>query len=371
MHSPQMNSKSMLKAGIVVLLSFLSSACETLSYYGQAARGQVSLLVARRSIDAVVADPATDDRLRTRLKLVQSARRFAAFELKLPLGKRYASYVDVGRRHVVWNVFAAPELSLAPRQWCYPIVGCAPYRGYFAESNAQNYARRMQEEGWEVYVGGVAAYSTLGWFDDPILSTFIDYSEADLVGLIFHELSHSLIFVKGDAVFNESFATFVEHEGLARWFATKPPSSAFQAFEAERQRRHQFTEFLLRYRRQFEALYRSQRADDAKRVEKQRLFDLLRSEYAERRADFGVGYQRYVDELNNARLATIATYHTWVPAFRKLYEQSADLDEFFVRVRALSELDFDTRRAELQALIPANESTMVNVSSLSDKKRSQ
>ena len=199
----------------------LQSGCATLSYYTEAAAGHIALLEAARPIDAWLADPATPEALRLRLERVRDIRRFASEQLRLPDNTSYASYASIDRPYVVWNVFVAPELSLELREWCFPIAGCVTYRGYFSNERAEAFAAPLREQGLDVMVGGVPAYSTLGHTPDPVLSTFISYPDAELARLIFHELAHQEFYLPGDSTFNESFASTVEAEGVRRWLAAQ------------------------------------------------------------------------------------------------------------------------------------------------------
>src|SRR4051812_10885006 len=203
----------------ILLALSASSLCGC--YLIQAATGQMQIVSKRQPIAEVIRDPATSEKLKARLEYVAAARDFASRELGLPDNESYRSYADLGRPYVVWNVFAAPEFSVEPRQWCFPIAGCVVYRGYFSEAAAQRYARKLRRRGDDVAVGGVAAYSTLGHFKDPVLSTMLGWSDAQLAATLFHELAHQVVYVPGDSQFNESFATVVEEAGLERWLAAR------------------------------------------------------------------------------------------------------------------------------------------------------
>lgn len=202
---------------VPLLAVLLLNGCSSAAYYGQLAEGQWQLLRARQPVEQVVADPATSAQLRARLEHASQARVFASQQLKLPDNRSYRVYADIGRPYVVWNVFATPELSLQPVTHCFPIAGCVAYRGYYQQGAARGAAALMRQEGMDAYVGGVEAYSTLGWFDDPILSSMVGWSEERLATLIFHELAHQRFYVQDDTEFNESFASFVEQEGTRQW----------------------------------------------------------------------------------------------------------------------------------------------------------
>ena len=214
-------------------------------YLMQAAGGQMEIASKREPISAVLKDPATPETLRTRLEYVAAARDFASRELGLPDNASYRSYADVGRPYVVWNVFATAEFSVEPRRWCFPISGCVVYRGYFNEARAQRYARRMRGQGADATVGGVAAYSTLGHFEDPVLNTMMGWSDAQLAATLFHELAHQVVYVPGDSEFNEAFATAVEEAGLERWLSVNGKSQELQAWRIQRRRGQEFIQLLL------------------------------------------------------------------------------------------------------------------------------
>jgi predicted aminopeptidase len=225
---------------LFLLLLLLVAGCDTLSYYSQAIGGQVEILHAARPIDDWLADPNTPTPLRSRLELARRIRRFASAELALPENRSYTSYAELGRPYVVWNVFAAPEFSVEPKKECFPFTGCVSYRGFFSEEDARKHARALTAQGYDVHVGGVVAYSTLGWFDDPLLSTFIREPDAQLARLIFHELAHQVVYARDDTAFNESFAVAVEEEGVKRWLDAEGRGAELEAFHAAQARRQKF-----------------------------------------------------------------------------------------------------------------------------------
>ncbi|MEJ2130367.1 MAG: aminopeptidase [Gammaproteobacteria bacterium] len=342
----------------VIAVGLVLGGCETVGFYGQAVSGQLEILMKRRSLDKVIADDDTPEEVHRKLELVSELVAYARDELSLPADGQYESYSDLERDYVVWNVFAAPELSLEPKQWCYPIAGCASYRGYFDETAAREYGARLADEGFDVYVGGVAAYSTLGWFDDPVLNTFLGRSEAGLAALIFHELAHALLYVPGDTTFNESFATAVEEEGLRRWFAARENPSAFDAYVEARAQRRVFLELVSRWTDALEALYAAELPDAQKRERKAQTFEGMRDEYrrlesaSETEGPRVQGFGAFFDEgLNNARLISVSAYRSWGDAFRALLDQAdGDLEAFYARCRELAELDAAARRERLEAL---------------------
>lgn len=338
-----------------LLLPLLLGGCATLGYYSQAIRGHVDLLARARPVDAVLRDPATPPELRTRLEQVKAARDFASRELGLPDNDSYRRYADLGRPYAVWNMFAAPELSLQPRQWCFLIVGCVTYRGYFAREHAERDAARQRERGDDVYIGGVVAYSTLGSTADPLLNTMLHRGVVETVAVVFHELAHQRIYVRDDTAFNESFAVTVEEEGVRRWLARPGQEPERERMRVNRERRQAFTALLLRYREKLERLYRSDLPDGDKRTGKQRLFAELRTDYAALRKSWGGDdrYDRWMNtDLNNAKLAAVGTYHRYTPAFRLLLaRRNGDLEKFYEDVRALADLPKTEREARLHALL--------------------
>jgi predicted aminopeptidase len=337
------------------MLSVAVCSCESVHYYNQAIQGQYSILDERQPISEIMADPESPAILRERLAHILSVRQFAENELQLPVKNHYLTYVDLKRPYVVWNVFAAPEFSLTPKTWCYPVVGCAAYRGYFTEENARQYANGLISQGYEVYVAGVTAYSTLGWFDDPVLSTFMRYSEDQSAALIFHELAHQILYVKGDTVFNESFATAVEQEGLKRWQEEIQASHLFRDYLRNYRRQKQFIHLIMDYRRILEALYQSDASTLDKREQKTYIFSELRDEF-DRLKTKQNGLSAYDDwmnySLNNAKIASVAAYHDFVPAFQKmLVVKDGNLNQFYKACRELAQKTKDERHRILNSYL--------------------
>ena len=329
-------------------------------YYWQAASGQFELWRLARPVGQVGADPATPQTLRERLALAVEIRDWASRDMALPDNGSYRRYADLGRPYVVWNVFAADPLSVQPAQSCFPIAGCVSYRGFFSEADARAYAEARRAEGLDVHVGGVPAYSTLGWFDDPLLNTFMHYPEIELVRLIVHELSHQIVYVRDDTEFNESFASAVEEEGVRRWLM-RPGKDALRAgFERNQRIRADFAALVLKYREALDEVYRSSSSDAEKRQEKARLIGALGDEYARMRdREWGGfrGYDRwFAQDINNATLASIGLYSAAKPAFTRLIDTSPDLPAVWATLRELAALPRDERRARLD-LPPAKEPT--------------
>ncbi len=331
---------------LVLASACLTAGCTNVAYYLQSFDGQMRLLQARQSIDSVIENAATPAPLKAKLKRALEIRDFATHELKLPDNLSYRGYADVRRPYVVWNVFAAGEFSAEPQQWCFPVAGCVGYRGYFALAQAEAFAQELREQGMDVFVGGVPAYSTLGWFDDPVLNTFVNYPEYELARLIFHELAHQVAYASGDSEFNESFAVAVELEGLQRWIAVHGNDRMRADFERSRQRRAQFIDLALRYRSELTALYRMPLAPDAMRERKAAAFGAMRQDYQRLKAEWGgfAGYDRFFTTLNNANLASVAIYHALVPQFQQLLaRQNGDLGAFYGEVKKLAALDKQDR----------------------------
>jgi len=341
-----------LQCLILVFISVLLISCETVSYYSQAARGQIAILTARQNIERLLADETLDSDLRATLELTLAIRQFAEQELALPAGDNYSTYVDLEREYVVWNVFAAPEFSIDPVNWCYPVAGCVSYRGYFSEQQAIRFAQQLEAEGYDVYTGGVDAYSTLGWFEDSLLSTILDRSPYQLAGLIFHELAHQVAYVPDDTTFNESLATAVEREGLRRWFAYQGDAAAQAQADASIRQQQQFIELVTRCREQFEALYHSDLDIEQMRKSKAALQLEMRATFEVLKLSWGgyTGYDSWFSRsLNNAQLSTVGSYNDLVPAFNEmLIKADGDLTAFYEAVKSLAQLDFDERRAALQ-----------------------
>jgi predicted aminopeptidase len=326
---------------LLLLLITALPACGTLQYYSQSISGQLSLMMKREDIGELIHDEAIDAPTRHKLRRVLDIRRFASEQLQLPDNSSYTSYADLGRPYAVWNVFAAPALSVKPKTWCFPVAGCVPYRGYFKREDALAYAESLKAEGYDVYVGGISAYSTLGWFDDPVLNTILSRPEPQLAGLLFHELAHQKLYVKDDATFNESFATAVELEGVRRWLTQNQLTDTFTSYQKGKQRQAQFIKLVIRTRDELEVLYASNMSDDVKLKQKSQIFASLQQRYSKLKRQWNDNsYDKWFRrELNNARIATIGTYHDHVPAFQAmLIKANGDLVTFYANAKALTRL---------------------------------
>ncbi|RMQ49069.1 hypothetical protein ALQ04_04599 [Pseudomonas cichorii] len=340
-----------------VVAMLLLCGCSSLSYYGQLASGQLQLLQARESIPDILSDPTRDAKLRQRLAYAQEARTFASAHLHLPDNKSYRLYADLGRPYVVWNVFATDEFSLDPVTHCFPIAGCVAYRGYYSQGGARGEAALQRQAGKDVYLSGIEAYSTLGWFDDPILSSMLGWGEERLATLIFHELAHQRFYVKNDTEFNESYASFVEQEGTRQWRAARglAPENISQST-----RRDQFIRLVLDTRERLKTLYHQPLSAEVMRVRKAAEFERLRHEYRQLRDVQWGGDKRFDawvnSPMNNAKLLPFGLYDQWVPAFEALFKQTkGDWPAFFTAVEKLGDLPAKERKASLQQLMMARQ----------------
>lgn len=344
----------LLFAGAAVCLG---SGCSSIGYYAQAAGGHLDLLGRARPVAEAIADPTTPQPLRVRLQLSQRLRQFAVNELKLPDNSSYHRYADLQRDAVVWNVVAAPALSLTLRTWCFPIMGCVGYRGYFKREAADALAAELRAEGWEVNVYGVPAYSTLGWSNwiggDPLLNTFIGWPEGELARLIFHELAHQVAYAADDTTFNESFAVAVERIGSHLWLEQHAGAPERDASAATEQRREEFRVLTLRYRDELLALFASALDDAVKRERKAALMASMRQEYELLKGSRWAGWRGYdawFAGANNASLGVLGAYNELVPDFERLFQRSGgDFARFYAEVQGLTALPKTERRAKLGA----------------------
>jgi predicted aminopeptidase len=328
-----------------MVLAASSSGC----YLLQSAQGQLALMARREPIADVLARPSTAPAIRRQLEQVNAIRRFAISDLGLPDNGSYRRYADVGRQYVVWNVFAAPRFSVDPKEWCYPVAGCVAYRGYFLERRARAYAEKLRARGMDVAVGGVAAYSTLGHFDDPILNTMLGWNDVQLASIIFHELTHQKVYVADDSAFNEALATFVEEEGVRRWLLKQGREADLAEFSRQQARAQLVLDLMSATRGRLRALYASGLAPPRMLEAKRAAFADMRAAYARLEAGWGgtAPYQGwFAEDLNNAHLVSVATYRRCVPGFaRELGKVGGDLPRFFEAVRGLANLDRTRRDA--------------------------
>jgi predicted aminopeptidase len=339
---------------VIAAVGLFLCACSSLRYYAQAAHGQGELIAHRRAVSKLVRDPATDPELAARLRQAQQARRFASQRLALPDNRSYTGYVALDRPYVVWNVFATPRFSVQAVPQCFPVAGCVAYRGWFREADAKADAARLRARGDDVWIGGVPAYSTLGWFADPILSSMLRWDDDELDGTIFHELAHQLIYVKGDSAFNESFATFVQTEGLREWRRScglPPPDGHARAMGDG------FTRQVLDLRARLQTLYASGADESAMEAGKQHEIAAFRARYAQWRDRDWPNDHRYdawvAMPINNARLLPFGLYDRWTPAFAVLFQRAGRRwPAFYASVRKLAREPKTQREQALQALLP-------------------
>lgn len=345
---------------LLLVPTLLLAGCSTVSFYWQAFNGQMEVTRLARPVEEVVADPATTADIKRRLAYAQRVRDYASAELGLPDNASYRRYADLQRPFVVWNVFAAPALSLELRTQCFPVAGCVVYRGFFARDAAENHAAALRATGLDVYVGGVPAYSTLGWFADPLLNTFIRYPDLEIARLIFHELAHQVAYVRDDSTFNESFAVAVEEEGLRRWMLGNAGADQRASYAGYAARRRELLRLFVTARRELGAAYAAPVDADARREAKTRILAGLVERYAAQKAAWNLGeaqVRAYDDwvlrDLNNAKLGSIATYTQRVPQFAALLAANGgDLGRFYAAVGALAALPKAERERRLDQLSP-------------------
>ena len=333
----------------------LMAACQSLGYYAQSARGQFQVFNQSKPIDNWLRKKNADKKLKEKLHWIKQVREFASDELKLPKNKSYTQYADIDRNYVVWNIFAAPELSLKPQRWCYPIVGCQAYRGYFSRQPAIDYADGLKKQGFDVSVGGVRAYSTLGWLNDPVLNTFINYPDNDLAGLIFHELAHQLVYIKGDTVFNESFATLVEIKGVESWLKKNARQKELLSYRQTQNFENAVIKLILRHKKALEQMYKSHLADDVKLNQKSQIFSALKREYENLKEANETPKSSwdswFARDLNNANMIAIGAYYDKVDDFNKLFEKvDGDFGAYYREVKKLAKLPKLKREAYFSKL---------------------
>ncbi len=339
-------------AALPVAMLLLTSACAELGYYGQSVSGHLGIMARQVAIPDLLEKPGTSKKLRAELREALEIRDFASRKLGLPNNASYRSYADLKRPYVVWSVVATPEFSLRPRTWCFPFAGCVSYRGYFSRDGAEHFAAGLQNAGLDVHIAGVRAYSTLGWFSDPVLSSMLGSRPELLAGTIFHELAHQLIYVQDDSDFNEAFATAVAREGLRRWLQSRGDDIAVLEFESRLRAQAAFVELVMGVRPALRELYQSTASEDIKRLKKTRILANLGNRFQQKKAqmDALAAYSPwFAGDINNARLATVATYHQQVPAFERLLQRNAgNLAAFYGAVSALSRLPREQRWQSLE-----------------------
>lgn len=352
-------SVSLLSSRALAWLLFLSlglSGCSSLGYYGQAVAGHWKVMRARTPIQEVIDNPQTSEKTRVALQRAQTAREFASRTLQLPDNASYTTYVDLQREAVTWNVIATQPLSVDAEKWCFPVAGCLSYRGYFHQEDAEAYAQKLREQGLDVALTRADAYSSLGWFDDPLLSTMLTRGEPLVAGVLFHELAHQLLYVKDDSSFNESFATFVERQGIEQWLEKQNRADLQQRYDVYQGRRAGFIELLSTTRAELQAVYASDGSDEEKMAAKQAAFLGLRQRYESLKKQWQGydGYDHWFEKpVNNARVAGVSTYNRWVGAFATLFADSGEnYARFYQRSAELAALPRAERLQRLEELSP-------------------
>ncbi|MFK7890687.1 MAG: aminopeptidase [Granulosicoccus sp.] len=350
-----------LRLLLLALLSCSLSACQTAGYYKQAVGGHIKLMLARQPIEEVLLDDDTSPELREKLQILLDARQFAVRSLSLPDNDSYSTFVRTGKQAVTWNVVAAEEFSLTPKTWCFPVAGCVSYKGFFDRLDADAYAESLSAENFDVTVGGASAYSTLGWFDDPVLDTMLRGSDIRFVSVLFHELAHQVLYVKDDSNFNEAFATFVEQHGTRQWLEHRGESDRIDAYEEGLLRSRDFVELLRHTRENLLDLYSETLDAEAMRQRKTVTFESMRADYSALKQRWG-GYSGYDGwfrrEVNNARLLAVSTYRQYVPAFAAMFvEAQEDLPDFYELARRVGELPHEQRKERLEEYVRAMEAT--------------
>jgi predicted aminopeptidase len=345
----------------IILLPLVTSGCTTIGYYKQAVQGHLQLMRARQPVEQVIKDQSTSPELREKLQTLLDARVFAVEALGLPENDSYSTFVETGKSAITWNVVATEEFSLNPKTWCFPVAGCVSYRGYFDRADADAYANELKAENLDVTIGGATAYSTLGWFEDPILDTMLRGRDYQFVGILFHELAHQQLYVKDDSDFNEAFATFVEQEGARQWLEYRGQSDRITEYEDNLTRAEGFVSLLRSTRQQLVDLYRQELDEDSMRQQKAAVFSSMRDEYEQLKISWN-GYSGYDGwfkrEINNARLIAVSTYRRFVPAFMAMYiEAGEDLEKFYEVAQVTAELPADERRERMSAYLSALRAT--------------
>jgi predicted aminopeptidase len=342
-----------------VIMASALTGCTTISYYAESLEGHVQIMAARKNVGRLIRDPSTPQALRAKLTSARAIRQFATDELALPDNSSYRSYVDIHRDDVTLAVFAAPQFSLAPVTWCFPVFGCVPYKGYFSPKSAAKSAAELRGQRLDVYVSGVTAYSTLGWFSDPLLSTMLRQDDTYLASLIFHELAHQKLYVNGDTAFNEAFAVSVETSGVRTWLRQAGDRAGLRRYEADRKRSADFLKLVAKTRVELAQIYGSPRAPAQMATAKAAAIDRMRVRYRQMRDGLWGGYRGYdawfAGEINNAKLAATSVYGEQVPAFLRLYDLcGGDYPRFYAAVRRIADLPQTSRAEALKSVAACN-----------------
>ncbi len=361
---------------LLTVFTLLLAGCQSSGYVWQAIKGQWEILSQRQPINQLVNDDQTPEKLKEKLRYVLEIREFAEEQLGLPVEQAYSEYADLHRPYVVWNLFVAQELEMKSQSWCYPVAGCVAYQGYFDQMDAEAARLIWEQDNFDTYVGGVSAYSTLGWFDDPVLNTFIGYDRIALAALLFHELAHRKLYIKNDTTFNESWATAVEQEAVQYFvsyqsstFGSKEQSHSFQISASEEIQQYQrrfrerqlFVNMIQATVQDLKELYALPLSEEVKRQGKAGILNQLRQRYHEAVANEEISntYAEWINSpLNNAKLMTVVSYHQWVPGLRyKLQTLKGDFSRFYDWSRTLEELTKAERTSVLEGLNKQSEKT--------------
>lgn len=324
---------------LILFIVFSLPGCASIKYYSQSIQGQFEVIQKRQAITDIINKQDISSSLRNELMSVLLLRHFSTEQLGLPINNSYLSYTDLERDYVIWNIFANDEFSIEPLSWCYLIVGCLSYRGYFSQSEAEQHAMQLKKQGYDIYLGGVAAYSTLGWFDDPVLNTMLPWGETYLATVMFHELAHQQLYIKNDTEFNESYADAVAHIGVTKWLEQKQDKEQLKEYQLSQSHEKAFVALVIRYKSILDKLYKSSENENIKRKRKKDLFKKMRDEYFELTQEWGANpYKKlFSSEMNNAKLASIVTYRKFVPAFLEIYEKlNKNLARFYSFSKLLS-----------------------------------
>lgn len=342
---------------VVLAAVLLTTACSSLSFYQQSVSGHLSLMHQRQKVNVLLDQPQTDPKLAASLRLSQEIIDFAEAHLELEAGGSYRQVVITGQTAVTWNVVAADEFSVDAKTWCFPVAGCVPYRGYFQQQQAEHFAAEMRDQGLDVIVSPAVAYSTLGWFDDPLLDTMFRYSSSQLAAVLIHELSHQKLYLGGDTAFNESFAEFVETVGMQQWLQQTGRQSELREWNQLRAAEPQFADLLNHSREALRSLYASGQDVTTLRQQKQAILEQLQQNYATLVIDQWQGKDYFggwladdaYGELNNAKLALAQSYAGGSCAFAALYRQADEnLADFYRLAEQQSRLAAADREAWLQ-----------------------
>lgn len=340
---------------LIVVACLGGAGCADLSYLRQAVGGHMQLMAKRQDIDGLLTDKQLSPDLAQRLTHVRDMRLYAGEFLGLPSEGSYHSYADLGRSYAVWSVVATPALSIEPVKWCFPILGCVTYRGYYQRSRAVEFARRLQAQGLDVYHAPVPAYSTLGWFDDPVLNTMLAWPAADVAELLFHELAHQVLYLKDDTDFNEAFATMVGEVGAQRWLQARGHSVELAAYRQRLAARRDWIDIVLTTRNRLRLAYATGEPAEQTAIKREAFAELRRARARwARRWPEAVAMARPPTAMNNAYLAAVAVYYRLVPALQALLcRLDHDLPRFYEAVRAMERLSPPQRRERLQASVSA------------------